>query len=55
LPPRERSAFLESVAAELASLAPSEIGPGSVGRIVRALWRDHFAAPDLSHDVSKYR
>jgi hypothetical protein len=55
LEPARRSQFLERVAAELASLPAEERGVGSVSRLVRQLQRDHHRAPDLSHDVSKYR
>jgi len=55
LEPERRSAFLEVVAAELAAIPRDQRGDGSVERIVRAVQRDHYDAPDLSCGVGSPR
>ena len=52
LEPAHRSAFLVAVARELAAIPREQRGAGSVARIVRAVQRDHYDAPDLSHAYS---
>jgi hypothetical protein len=57
LEPERRSQFLERGAAELAALGADMIGPGTVGRLVRQLQHEHWAAPasDAPQFRSKYR
>jgi hypothetical protein len=54
LEPARRDDFLRQVAASLQ--ACHEIGDGVVYRVVAEVQRQHFDAPDLTHDgMSKYR
>jgi hypothetical protein len=48
IPPPSRDRFLREVAAELAK--HSELGPGTVGRVVRELQHRHLVAPRPKSD-----
>jgi hypothetical protein len=45
LQPRDRDRFLRNIATELAALPM--LGDGAVNRAIKAVWRQHFDAPDL--------
>ena len=53
--PAHRTAFLESVARELAAIPREQRGVGSVARIVRAVQHDHRDAPDLARGAGSPR
>jgi hypothetical protein len=48
IPPERRDGFLLAVASELKRCG--EIGPGSVGRAIRAVQRQYFDPPNLTHE-----
>jgi hypothetical protein len=53
LPARDRAAFLEDVASELAKFP--EIGPGVIGRVTARLQREHLIRPRYRNGVGKWR
>ncbi len=52
IPPRDRDAFLQDVAAELSRYP--ELGPGIVGRVVAKIQRQHLAPRNSNPYCSRF-
>ena len=46
LAPEQRAAFEAAARAALTSMPPATVGEGSIHRVLRPIWRDHFRPPD---------
>ena len=53
--PARRSFSRELLARRLGAMPPETVGPGSIGRVVKELQRDHFTPPALAGHAAPRR